>query len=437
MENKSDILIVGAGAAGLMAARELTKSGFEVTVLEGRNRIGGRIFTMGNVFSQPVEAGAEFIHGNLPVTLGLIRQSGLSLREMKGIFWQASSNSNGDESSGPFSGWDQMFGVKLSELAEDIPLNDFLERNFQGDQFAGLKASIRGYAEGYDAADPNRLSTFAFRDEWMKDDDAAQCRINGGHSSLIEWLSAEIEKAGGKIFLNEVVKKVNWKKSEVEVITAEGKKFIAKKVIIAVPLGVLMADASAEAALSFFPSVADKIEAAKSMGYGPVMKIFLEFKESFWSAERVKSRMHLDLPPLGFILSGERMPTWWTQYPDDFNLLTGWLAGPRAEKMKLLGDDVLLKDSLLSLAAIFKMNVDDLKSNLLTSRFVNWTVDPFALGAYTYSTTESKRSREILNSPVEDTIYFCGEALYDGPEMGTVEAALASGVAVAKEIIRQ
>ncbi|MFI5135867.1 MAG: flavin monoamine oxidase family protein [Chitinophagales bacterium] len=436
MKNRTDVLIVGAGAAGLMAAQELSKSGFKVTILEARDRIGGRIFTMKNIFSHPVEAGAEFIHGDLPVTLGLIKEAGLSLRAMQGIFWQAnaSANANGNESSDPFYRWGELLSGKLSQLKEDMTLNEFLERNFQGNEFAGLKNSIRGFAEGYDAADPENFSTIAFRDEWMKDDEGQQFRIKGGYSSLLEWLASQIEKSGGEILLNKTVKKINWKKNEVEAISDAGEKFIAEKIIISVPLGVLNADASGEGAISFFPSVADKIESAKAMGYGAVMKIFLEFKESFWEPGKIKEQMHLDLPPLGFILSGERMPTWWTQFPDDFNLLTGWLAGPRAEKMKTLSDAVLLEDSLQSLAAIFKMKLEDLKSKLLTSKIMNWTVDPFARGAYTYSTVQSKRSREILSAPVEGTIFFCGEALYDGPEMGTVEAALSSGQTVAEKI---
>ncbi|MDQ2752949.1 MAG: FAD-dependent oxidoreductase, partial [Bacteroidota bacterium] len=85
MTNRSDILIIGAGAAGLMAAKELSQKGKGVTVLEAKPQAGGRISTLhNNGFLQPVEAGAEFIHGNLPVTLQLLKEAGIKYAKTKG-----------------------------------------------------------------------------------------------------------------------------------------------------------------------------------------------------------------------------------------------------------------------------------------------------------------------------------------------------------------
>src|ERR1700761_9540378 len=85
----TDVLIIGAGAAGLMAAYTLSKAGKKVTVLEARNRIGGRIHTLHNEsFFRHAELGAEFVHGNLPVTMQLLKEAGIGYTSTGGEFWQ-------------------------------------------------------------------------------------------------------------------------------------------------------------------------------------------------------------------------------------------------------------------------------------------------------------------------------------------------------------
>lgn len=427
---RTEILVVGAGAAGLMAALELSKAGRRVTLLEARDRIGGRIHTLKSGFTNPVEAGAEFIHGDLPLTLKLVREAGLELKEMEGIFWNADSSSED-----PFSSFGELLTHRLMQLQNDVSLADFLSQNFPGDEFASLRNAVRGFAEGYDAADPERFSAFAFRDEWMEGNEGRQYRIAGGYTALLEWMSEEVRKRGGEIIMNSTVKEITWKRREVIVTTSGKEEFAASKIIITIPLGVLTAPASSAAAVVFNPALKDKQDAAQQMGFGDVIKVLLEFRESFWSESDFEKLVDYKLPPVAFILSTEQVPTWWTQHPQKFNLLTGWIAGPRAARMKMMSGINLIDESLRSLASIFKRETAELRALMHHALVANWSVDPFALGAYTYSTVESSMARKILSDPVQDTIWFAGEALYDGPEMGTVEAALSSGMAVAKKII--
>src|SRR6478672_6165337 len=87
-----DVIIIGAGASGLIAAYELSLTGRKVAVIEARARLGGRIHTIANKkFSVPVESGAEFIHGNLKLTKTLLKQAGISFSEVKGELWQKKS----------------------------------------------------------------------------------------------------------------------------------------------------------------------------------------------------------------------------------------------------------------------------------------------------------------------------------------------------------
>jgi monoamine oxidase len=116
-------------------------------------------------------------------------------------------------------------------------------------------------------------------------------------------------------------------------------------------------------------------------------------------------------------------------------LLTGWVAGPKADELKTADEETIIQKAIDSLASLFSLTEDELKANLQTSYVFNWAADPFTRGAYAYSTIGTKEARKTLMEPVEETLFFAGEALYDGTEMGTVEAALVSGQRVAKEVL--
>jgi len=112
-------------------------------------------------------------------------------------------------------------------------------------------------------------------------------------------------------------------------------------------------------------------------------------------------------------------------------LLTGWLSGPVTKTISL-GEEELLNEGVKSLCYIFDCPEDKMRAAIRTSKVVNWVNDPYSLGAYAYKTVETAEAIDLLSKPLDDVIYFAGEAYYSGPEMGTVEAALASGTNAAK-----
>jgi monoamine oxidase len=425
-----DILIIGAGAAGLMAAHELSKAGKKVLVIEAQNRIGGRIHTItGDSFSAPVELGAEFVHGNYPVTMGLLKKAGIKYSEVKGKM--ISVNDRQDNFS---EGW-ELVEEKLKEVKEDMSIADFLDTYFKDEKYAGLKSSIRGFAEGYDTANISVASVIAFRDEWLSDEDSEQYRIDGGYGKLMNYMLAESKANGCIVQLSSVVKEVRWEQGKAKITIKDGKKFIANKVIITVPLGVLKANKNSKAYINFIPNILPQLKAAEKLGYGCVIKILFEFDEALWNNKETQKRIGVNLDKAGFIFSGEAVPTWWTQYPKESNLLTGWMGGHKAELLKSADEKTIYDKAIKSLANIFKMNEKDLEKKIHANKIINWTTDPFALGSYSYVTINSTESRKLLNEPIQNTLYFTGEALYEGPEMGTVEAALASGLKAAENIL--
>lgn len=427
-----DAIIIGGGAAGLMAAKLLSGAGLTVCILEARERLGGRIYTFNDPFSNATEGGAEFIHGNLEVTLELLKEAGIEKQELQGETWQV-VNGNLTRESEFFRDAETMI-ERLKEIKEDISIGQFLEKYFSDDKFEGMRRSLTSYVEGYYSGDISKTSAKSFLQEWMSEDEQ-QYRPVGGYGKMIQYLADRCEKAQTIFQLSTIVKEIRWSKGQVEVTNETGQSYAANKVIVTVPLGVWTADENTKGSIRYSPALPLKMQAAKQLGFGSVTKVLLRFNDNFYQKQLIKKQGGPDLSGLHMALTDEPIPTWWTQFPLRSSLLTGWLSGPAAANIRNEDDEAVLLKALNSLAAIFNVDVNILKENLQWWEVFNWTKDPFTRGSYSYSTLDTAVARKVLMEPVEDTLFFAGEALYEGTEMGTVEAALTSGRDVALKII--
>lgn len=429
------IIIIGAGASGLMAANELVSKNIPVIVLEARNRLGGRIYTIYDDLSgNPLELGAEFIHGKLPLSDKLINDAGLRRLKAGGEMWRVKDEQL-EKAHELVDHWG-LFRKKLKELKTDRTINEFLEENFSDDKYESLRESIRQYASGYDTADPEFASALALAREWLNEDEDEQYRTDKGYQHLVNYLAEEVVKKGGRIYTEKVVKEIVWLTNRVTAVTDKGEIFTGTKAILTVPISVLAAESQQEGAITFSPVLPMVSGAVKKMGMGAVIKVLLRFNEAFWKTDETKKRVGRSMEKMMFVFSGELIPTWWTQYPGTLPLLTGWLGGPAAKEMEHLSDDDILDAAITSVAAIFKVATEEIKSMLASWKVVNWTSDPYARGSYTYATMDTEIARKVLEVPVDNTLYFAGEALYDGPQMGTVEAALDSAKKVAVTVLQ-
>src|ERR1700694_4975622 len=415
------IVVIGAGAAGMMPARELGRSGRKVTVLEARDRCGGRIHPLPAAeFGYPAEGGAEFVHGEAPVTYGLLREAELSLLPIQGTQWTMEDGKfSREESQDPH---EAQLHKALQELKDDLTVAEFLRRYFAGPQYARLRHSIERMVEGYDAADPERASTLALRDEWIDGGRRTQARIIGGYGALVEFLTAECRNHGVAVHLGSAVSAIEASNARGLVRCANGDAHEYDAVVLTVPLPLLK-----EIVLP--PAERQRAAAAAHIGFGNVLKILLRFKTRWWVDKRT------DLADLTFLLSDARIPVWWTQHPTDLPVLTGWFGGPKTEAMANLGEHELIEAGLASLAGIFGFDPKQLMRNLVAARAINWAHDPFARGAYSYATPETRKAQSVLAGAEGGGIFFSGEALYRGRDMGTVEAALASGLATARTLL--
>jgi monoamine oxidase len=417
------IIVIGAGAAGLMAARELARAGKRVTVLEARDRCGGRIHPLPTVeFAYPAEGGAEFVHGEAPLTRALLREAGLSLLTIQGVRrTMRDGKLTREESQDPH---EMELREALQELKDDLPVAGFLRRHFADPKYERLRHSIERIVEGYDAADPERASTLALRDEWMDGRRRTQARIVGGYGALIDFLTAECRNHGAAIRLGSAVTVIETIDSaRILVRCATGETFVGDTVVLTVPLPLLQQITLPEA-------VREKSAAAGHIGFGNVIKTLLRFETHWWADQRPELR------DVTFVLSDERIPVWWTQFPQERPVLTGWFGGPKTEALAHLREDQLIEAGLASLADIFGLPPEQLKQSLVAARAINWKNDPFARGAYSYAKLGTRQAQAALTGADGSAVCFAGEALYRGKDMGTVEAALASGLETARIILR-
>jgi monoamine oxidase len=432
-----DVLVIGAGVAGLSAGRALAEGGLRVAILEARDRIGGRILTQhipsaNSLREIPVELGAEFIHGLPPDTWSLITQAGLSTVEVEGsaLSFDGSRLAAAHEQRGAAERVleEMRQWVQAQPRDSDVSFAKYLGK-LELEPLTARAAS--NYVEGFNAADQRRISVAALAKQQAAEDSIAAdrlFRIESGYAALPDFLAKKFAAAGGTLILRAAVKKIAWTPGAVSVEAAGPAgtvQYQANRAVITVPLGVLQART-----IEFDPRPAQALEQADRLATGAVVHMAFAFKKKFWD------------PQLSFLFApGESPPTWWTPMPHEAPLLTGWAGGPKAERLLDLigadGDASALRDrGLATLAKIFALPLSDIEQMLSSWHLHNWQSDEYARGAYSYVPAGALDAPEKMCVPVENTLYFAGEHTDTSGHWGTVHAALATG-ATAAELLMQ
>ncbi|MEN3329229.1 MAG: hypothetical protein V7638_4036 [Acidobacteriota bacterium] len=442
MTDETDILIVGAGAAGLAAASELSSANFNVIVLEARDRIGGRIHThFEPQLAAPIELGAEFVHGKAPETLKIVSRAGLNVIELPNTHWYFR---NGLISkSREF--WSRIEAV-LDEMSKykghDEAFDAFLDEYSRTHQVKDIRTMATLYVEGFHAAHADRISVLGLirtNEAAAEIDDDKQFRPATGYLPIAQFLHDEAVAHGASFRFETVVSEVRWRAGAVTVTSTAGKQFKARRLIVTLPLGVLQRND-----VTFTPRLTAKEEAASKLAVGHVVRVILRFRDCFWEALSLPADdgKRVDLKDFAFLHAPDEMPpTWWTQLPVRAPLLVGWAGGTRAEKL-LSKDgvrdhtDQLREQSLQALSHIFGEPVRSIENELVDLYTHEWATDPFSLGAYSYIPVGGLKAQAALAEPVENTIFFAGEAANKKGHHGTVHGALASGLRAA-QLIRQ
>ena len=429
-----DVLVIGAGAAGLTAARELTAGGLTVTVLEGRSRVGGRIFTR-HLPSMPfpIELGAEFVHGEPPEIFDVVRTAKLGARRVAGDPWC--------RHGGPLGRCADLYGQtrqlfeRMSVKGGDRSFQDFIDRDAR-DVSQAVRQRAIAYVEGFNAADARRISLASLigsRDADRSIHADAQYRIAGGYDRIVEWLARPAAERRPDLRLRAVVRAVRWRRGRVEVATEAGEVFRAERAIVTLPLGVLRAAPSEPAAVRFVPEIAAKRRALQGMEMGSVIRVTLVFRERFW--ERM-TRDRRALRNLGFLFTDHRLfPTWWSTLPAREPVLTAWAAGRRADELSFHAKATVTRHALAALAEALDIDERRLRSLLRAAHTHDWQADRFSRGAYSWAVVGGANASAELAEPLDRTLFFAGEATDVTGHYGTVHGAIASGKRAAAQIL--
>lgn len=434
----TEVLCVGAGVAGLSAARDLSARGIRVTILEARDRIGGRIFTHRDADSAvPIELGAEFVHGRPLETLAIVGAARLMLCEVPQRHWQTRDGQL--IRSGEF--WAEldeiMQGMKRVK-DRDPSFKQYLDTYCQKTT-REAKSAAKMFIEGFHAAQIDKISVRSLNQE----NDAAdqidgdkQFRILNGYDCVADWLHREAASHGSRFHLKTIVNEVNWRKHHVEIAAKSGdgvKNYNARRLLVTLPLGVLQAPES----VRFIPELDKKMSAAQSLAMGNVIKVVFRFREAFWEGIELPTRSgNTTLSDLAFIhATGESIPTWWTQLPVRTPILTSWTGGPEAEELCKRDDAYIIDSAMGSLERVLRISRQRIEDLLESAQMHNWKADPFTRGAYSYVTAGGLDAQTALGQPVEDTLFFAGEATNTEGHCGTVHGAIQSGERAAREVI--
>lgn len=438
-----DVVIVGAGAAGLSAASELGDAGLSVCILEARDRIGGRMFTKHDPVSKaPIELGAEFIHGLPPETWDPLQKANIKIEEVDGDNW---CSEGGRLSRCSFFSQVEEILEKMDDSNPDESFLDFLNHccGSRDDMKEAREHAVR-YVSGFNAADPALVGV-----HWLVKGMKAEESIEGtrafrcvnGYSDLVGIFEKELKHLSVPVYTERVVENITWQQGHAEVKgrAREGEPFTitASRVLLTLPLGVWKAPAGQTGSVEFTPSLPqEKIDALSKVEMGKVIRIVLQFRQRFWDTIRPPEDP-ASLSNMSFLFSrDEYFPTWWTTMPRKLPIITGWAPFRSGEELSGHEPSHVVGHALQALAQALNVEVSTLEHEVESAHFHDWQSDPFSRGAYSYGKVGANAAQQILASPILNTLFFAGEATDITGNNGTVHGAIASGYRAADEILQ-
>jgi monoamine oxidase len=438
----ADVIVLGAGVAGLEAARLLSGRGLAVLVLEARPRVGGRIETHRLTgWPGPLEAGAEFVHGRPPALLAALRAAKAPVAELAPRHDLVRAG-RVRRAGAP---WHRAFQILDRLPDEDISFSEALRRPSAAPRPSRETIEmLTGYVEGFNAADGERISVRGLhRQSRASEEDEGDrlFRLPGGYDALPLDLGLRASRAGAQLRLSTVVTRLSWTKDGVRVrarAAFAGMKsdLRARAAVVTLPLGVLQARPPALGAIAFSPPLpSDKRRAITRLAMGNVVKLLVLFRDHL--GQGAWKRLPADA---GFLHApGAAIPTWWVPRPQPARSLVGWCAGPNAARFLRSGrggsDEVtaLVRRAAAGLAEALGLPAETVLGQIEDARLYDWAADPYARGAYSWIPVGGLNAPATLAAPL-DSLFFAGEAT-DADRPGTVHGALASGARAARDVL--
>lgn len=425
-----DTIVIGAGMSGLTSARMLADAGQRVVVLEGRDRIGGRMHTDRSA-GFPVDLGASWIHGIEDSPLWeLVRALGIPTIEYTVGSFQVGGrpmeNFDGEGHAmddAATARWiadvDDVDRLLLEEIASSSPGETYLDVTERALDRSGLaperideiREFFRHRVEEQCGAWIGDLDAHGLDEDAIDGDEVIFPR---GYDELPRRIGAGLD-----IRLGTTVTRVSRSRDGITV-HAGGAALTADQAIVTVPLGVLKSGA-----IHFEPELPDAVAGPLTrLGMGVFNKVFVQFPERFWKEDSYVIRA------LGE--AGEHWHSWY-----DVSAISGiptlltFAAGPFGRRMQELPDAAIVADALTALRLLYGDAVGEPRAHWVT----RWGQDAFSDGSYSHlAVGSSHHDHDALAGPVDDTLHFAGEATW-GDEPATVGAAFSSGHRAAERIL--
>lgn len=427
--NGKKVLVVGAGISGLAAAQSLKSNGFEVLVLEARNRIGGRIFTDKDSLGVPIELGASWIHGITGNPLYKITQDNgiktidCAYESMPQIFQRDGEElkpSSVAELKAAFSKLRRRLGkMHNSSMKEDRSLAGAIaelipELKLSPRDAELIKHVISTDIENDYASNADLLSLQSFDDD--ESFTGGDYLVPNGYCAIVECLARSLD-----IRLLQVVKSIDYSVQGVAIVTASGERFAGDFAVVTVPLGVLK-----KRTVNFAPDLpVSKLQAIEGLGMGLFDKVYLSFKERFWSSEFTWIEY-----------AGEQADQW----PMFFNLarfcdkpvLVAFNVGRFAEQLEGQSSEEVVSACLSVLRKMYGEKV----AAPIATKITSWGSDPFSLGSYSYVPVGASTALyDALGAAVDEKLFFAGEAC-NSEHYSSADAAYLTGEKAAQQIMK-
>ncbi len=421
---RCDVAVIGAGMAGLTAARLLAEAGKSVILLEARDRVGGRMLTARSAQGSTIELGAEFVHGSPKPTLELAREAGVRLTPLADRHFEK-HGATFRERPNPW----QPFATVLSRVKPGEPDSSaqaFLERHAID---ASTAERFRQLVEGFEAAPLAEVGIQSLSEDsdTLAEDDS-QFRIAGGYSQLVTHARERALSAGVEIRLNAAVARVQWQPGGPVRLGFETDRaeLAARCCVVCVPLGVLQASTE-DLGLSFEPPVSTWETPLSRLAMGHACRVVLEFSGRL-ALEGVPNDAFIHNPTSLF-------ETFWVQHTASHSLWTAWAGGPKALELARESRTQKQRLALGALATLFDLPEATLEQTLCSTHQHDFSNDPRARGAYSFCRPGGAKASQALSVPIAGTLFLAGEAT-DHEYPGTVAGAIASAQRATEQALK-
>jgi monoamine oxidase len=420
----ADVLVLGAGMAGLAAAERLAAGGRRVLVLEARHRVGGRMHTLTSPDgSHAVEMGPEFVQGDFPALLDLIHAAGLGLE----VIPERHQVGPGHEPARYPDVRQTLAELLQRGAAADRPVVEVVR---QWESTGRTREEVRAlvqYLEGFHAADLTRMGSRSLaQNEQAENVDGADIqRVREGYGALAGRMARLLDPALVEVQTGRVVRAIRWRPGHVDVdlVSADGApagSTAAAQAVVTLPLGVLRRAEGEPGAVAIDPWPEGWQAWLGRLHMGAAHRVTLAFDARWWVRDGTDG-------PNFIHGTDEPFPVWWTALPQRQPLLVGWVGGPRAAAVAGRPPQEILRLAVESLASIFGRDAAELQARVRAFHFHDWVADPFAGGAYSYGGVGAIEARAALAEPVAGTMFLAGEAVAQEGRNATVHGALVSG----------